>query len=122
MRDVGRLRRDDVLNENPVGMKHIIVVHVTDFAHRIPHDVDVIEFRLARYFAANNDDIALSVGFAGDTASLVDREAGVEHGIGNGIANFIRVTFTHGFGRKDKTTEHLKRNLRFWLSGESRHG
>ena len=39
LRDVRALARDDVLNDNLVGMKHIVVVHVTDLAHGIAHDL-----------------------------------------------------------------------------------
>ena len=89
-------------------MKNVVVVHVTDFAHRIPHDVDVIEFCFARDFSADDHDVALGIRLAGDAAFLIYRETRIENGIGNSIANFVRVTFTHGFGSKDKTAEHAK--------------
>ncbi len=39
LRDVGALAGDDVLNVDLVGVKNVVVVHVTDLAHGIAHDL-----------------------------------------------------------------------------------
>ncbi len=104
--NVGRLRGDDVLDENFVGVEDVVVVRVTNLAHGIAHDLDVIEFRLGRDLAADDDDVALYVGLAGDAALLVHREAGVENGIGDGVGDLVGVTFTDGFGGKNEATKH----------------
>ena len=57
-------------------------------------------------FTADDDEIALGVGFASHAAVRVLREAGVENGIRNGVADFVRMAFADGFGRKDVTAGH----------------
>ena len=47
------------------------------------------------------------------------RQAGGQHRIGDGIANFVRVAFTDGFGREDVTTGHEDSRVRVWLVGVS---
>jgi hypothetical protein len=106
LRNVGRLAGDDVGNEDPVSMKNVIVVHVADLAYRIANELDIIQFGLRSNLAADDDDVALGVGFAGDPAMRILREAGIEHRIGNCVANFIWVTFPDGFGRENVTTRH----------------
>ena len=39
LRDVGRLPGDDVHDENFVGVKHVVVVHVTDFADGVAREL-----------------------------------------------------------------------------------
>jgi hypothetical protein len=50
--------------------------------------------------------MALGKSLAGDTAFRILPETSVEHGVRNGVANFIRMTFTDGFGSKNETTKH----------------
>ena len=45
LRDVGRLLRDDRVDENLVGMEHVVVVHVADFADGVAGDFGEIELR-----------------------------------------------------------------------------
>ena len=59
-----------------------------------------IELRLGGDFAADDDDVALHVSLAGHAAVLVLREAGVQDGVGNGVADFVRVAFADGLGEK----------------------
>ena len=88
---------------------------VTNFAHGIADDAndrdDVFEMLALRQIrnrdlAADYDNVALCVGFAGDPASFILAKAGVENGVGDGVANFIRMAFAHGFGSKNETSEH----------------
>ena len=106
LRNIGRLAGDDVANEDPVGVENIIIVHVADLAHGIAHDLDIIEFGFRSDLAADDDDVALGVGLASDAAMGILHQARVEHRIGNGVANFVGVTFPDGFGRKNETTRH----------------
>ena len=117
LRDVVRLVGDDGINKNLLRVKYVVIVDVTNVAHRLAHDLvdrdDVFQMRPLRQIrngdlAADDHYVAFRVRLAGDPASAVASEAGIEHGIGNGIANFVGVTFTNGFGRKDKTAEHVK--------------
>ncbi len=107
--DVGRLRGEDVLHENLVGVKHVVVVHVTDLADGIAGDLHVVEFRLGGDLAADDGDIALHVGLAGDAALRVLREAGVEHGVGNRVGDLVGVAFADGFRGKDVATGHARK-------------
>ena len=56
--------------------------------------------------APNDYEVALRVSFTGDPAPAVLPQAGVEDSVGNGVANFVRMTFANGFGSKNETTEH----------------
>ena len=49
----------------------------------------------------DDHDVALGEGFAGDAALRVHREAGVEDGIGDGVANFVWMAFADGLRRED---------------------
>ncbi len=109
LRDVGALRGDDVGHEDLVRVKNVVVVHVADLAHGVAHDLDVIQLRLGGDLAADDDDVALRVGLAGHAAGRVLRQAGVEHGVGNGVANLVGMSFTDGFGGKDVTAGHAKK-------------
>ena len=61
---------------------------------------------IGRDFAADDDEFALGVGLAGHAAFRVLPQTGVQHGIGNRVADFVRMAFADGFGRKDETTKH----------------
>ena len=96
-------------------MKDVVVVDVTDLAHGVADDLvdrdDIFEVFVLRQirhgnFAAHHHDVTLGVGFAGDPAAAVLAQAGVEDRVGDGVANFIRMAFAHGFGSKNETSEH----------------
>src|SRR5688572_30811007 len=96
-------------------MKNVVVVDVADVPHRFAHDLvdrnDILEMLALRQIRdrdlpADYDDVAFRVGFAGHPALLVLPEAGVEDGVRNGVANFIRMAFAYGFGSKNKASEH----------------
>ena len=46
----------------------------------------------------DDDDVGLHIGFAGDAAELVLRERGVQHGVGNGVGDLVRMAFADGLG------------------------
>ena len=87
-------------------MENVVVIHIADLADGIADDGVVIELRLGGDFAAHDDDIALGVGLAGDAAVRVLREAGVEDGVGNGVANFVGMAFANGLGGENETSRH----------------
>ena len=104
-----------VLTKILSGVKNVVVVDVTNVANSFAHDLidrnDILEvggFRQIRNgnFAADDDDVALGVSLARDAAAFVTGDAGVEHGVGNSVANFVGMTFADGFGSKDETAEH----------------
>jgi len=53
--------------------------------------------------------MALGKSLAGNAAFRILPETSVEHCVRNGVANFIRMTFTDGFGRKNETTKHMQK-------------
>ena len=106
LRDVGRLLRDDGVHEHLVGMEHVVVVHVADFADGVAGDFGEVEFGARGDFAADDDDVGFGVAFAGDAAEFVLRQAGVQHGVGNGVANLVRMAFADGLRGKDVVFAH----------------
>ena len=104
LRDVGRLARNNYVHEDPVRMEDVVVIDVTDFPDCIARNLDEINYFTGIFesnlwycdFAADDDDVGLGVAFAGDAAELVLREAGVQHGVGNGVANLVRMAFADG--------------------------
>jgi len=96
LRDVGRLGGDVVVDENFVGVKDIVGVRVADAPDRAADNCLVIELRLRRDLAADDHDVALHERLARHAAVLVLRQAGVEDRIGDGVAHFVRMTFTDG--------------------------
>ena len=108
LRDVGRLRGEDVLHENLVRVENVVVVHVADLADGIADDLHVIELRLGGDLAADDGDVALHIGLAGHAALRVLRQAGVEHGVGNRVGDLVGVAFADGFGGKNEATGHAR--------------
>jgi hypothetical protein len=107
--DVRRLGGEVVVDENLVGVEHVVVVGVADAAHRVADDFFDVDDRSDRLLAdfrdgdltATHDDVALHEGFAGHAAFRIDRQAGVEDGVGDGVGNLVRMAFADGFGGKN---------------------
>jgi hypothetical protein len=106
--NVGRLLRDQHVHEHLVGMKHVIVVDVADLADRAAGDLHEIESGLGRDLAADHHDVRLDERLARHAAELVLRQTGVEHGVGNGIGDLVRMAFADGFRREDVTVAHSR--------------
>ena len=64
----------------------------------------IIELGLGGDFAADDDDVALGVSLAGHAAVRVLGQAGVQHRVGNGVANFVRMAFADGLGGEDESS------------------
>ena len=57
--------------------------------------------------ATNDDEVGFGVGFAGNAAVTILFQAGVQHGIGDGITDFVGMAFADGFGGKDEVFAHV---------------
>jgi hypothetical protein len=87
-------------------MEDIVVVGVADAANGfandradIHHGVEGGAFDFWNGDLATDDDgVAFNEGLAGNAAGFVDREAGVEDGVGDGVADFVWMAFANGFG------------------------
>jgi hypothetical protein len=107
--DVRGLGGEVVVDENLIGVENVVAIHVADAADRIANDLLNVDDRadglLADFrdgdFTAHADHVAFHEGLASHTALGIEREAGVEDGIGNGIRDLVWMTFTNGFGGKN---------------------
>ena len=90
LRDIRRLFSDDVGDENFVGVKYVVVVHVTDAADRVAHELfDRQDTRQRLIFrqawnsdlATYDDDVAFGECFASHATTPVLLDARVEHGV-----------------------------------------
>ncbi len=106
LRDVRRLLRHEDVDEHLVGVKHVVVVDVADLADRVARDLHEVELGLGRDLAADDHDVRLDVGFTGDAAELVLRQARIEDGVGNRVGDFVGMAFTDGLGGKNVTVAH----------------
>ena len=98
--DVRRLLREQVRDEDLVGVEDVVVVHVADLADRGADDFLEVDLRLRGEFASDDDVVALDQGLAGDPGETVLRVAGVEDGIRDAVGNLIGVPLADGFGRE----------------------
>jgi len=106
LRDVGRLLRDNGVHEDLVGVEHVVVVHIADFADGVAGDFGEVKPGARGDFAADDDDVGFGVTFAGDAAEPVLREAGVQHGVRNGVTNLVRMAFADGLRGKYEVFAH----------------
>ena len=90
LRDIGRLFSDDVGDENFVGVKYVVVIHVTDGADRVAHELFDRQHTRQRLFfrqawtsdlATYDDDVAFGERFASHATTPVLFNARVEHGV-----------------------------------------
>ena len=100
--DVLRLLRQIVIDENLIGMKHVILVHIANIPNGGAHDRLVIELRFRRDLPSENDHVGFNHGFASDAAGAILRKAGVEHAVGDQVSDFVRMSFTHGLGGENE--------------------
>ena len=93
LRDVRRLPGQVIVDEDAVGVKHVILVHVTDLADRRAHDGLVIELGLRGDLTREDHHVGFDHGLAGHTAGAVLRQAGVQHAVGDEIRDFVGMSF-----------------------------
>ncbi len=60
----------------------------------------MLTLALAGDFAAHDDHVAFGVSFAGHAAARVLRQVGVQHRVGNGVANFVGMPFARPTRKK----------------------
>jgi hypothetical protein len=77
--DIGTLAGESVHDVDTVGMKHIIIVCVTDFANGGSNELIVVELGAGGDFPCNNNEVRFHESLAGDTAGGILAEARVEH-------------------------------------------
>ena len=102
LRDVRRLPGEIIVDENAVGVKHIVVVDIADVANGGPHDLLVVQFRLGGDLARDDHHVGFHHRLAGDAALRVLLQAGVEHAVGDQIGHLVRMALAHGFGGENK--------------------
>jgi len=106
LRDVGRLTREVVVDENLVGVKDVVGIDVADVADRVAHDLLVVDLGLGGDLAGENDHVGFHHGLASDTTVGILREAGIKHAVGNQVGNFVRMAFANGLGGENKGFGH----------------
>ena len=106
LRDVLALLGDRFGDDHLVGVENVVVVDVADFPDGLTHDLFEIEFGVRRDFTGEHHHVALDQRFAGHTAFFVLGQARVEHGVGNGVADFVGVAFANRLGGKDIVRGH----------------
>ena len=82
-------------------MENVVIIGVANFTNGFANDFLNIDHFTNRFcadlrnadLAANDDLIRFYESLASDTTVLIDRQAGVENCIGNGVRNFIRMAF-----------------------------
>lgn len=112
--DVGGLGGKEVGNEDFVGVENIVVMHVADSADGIADNFlyinDLADGLGADFWdgdlATDDDLIGLYEGLASDAGGLVDFKAGIENGIGNGVADFIGMALANGLGGENEGVAH----------------
>ena len=103
LRDVGGLLVDFDDDFRVVGVEAEIVVVVANIAGHFAGDFLEIDSGFGRDFAGEDDEIGRGERFASDAGFGILREQGVQNGIGDLVADFVRMAFGNGFRCKDVT-------------------
>ena len=96
--DIRALAREGVHDVDAVGMKDVVIVGISDFPDGGADDLVVIELGASGDLAGNDNKVGFDQGFTGHPAHWILGQAGVQHGIRNGVANLVRMTFAHRLG------------------------
>ena len=104
--DVGRLLGDVHVHHHLVGVEHVVVIHIADFANGLAGQLHVVELGLGGDLTADHGDVGLHVGFTGDAAELVLRKAGVQNGVGDRVGDLVGMALADGLGREDEAVAH----------------
>ena len=89
--NIPRLSGQLIGDENVIGMKHVVIVDVSNLLDCLPDNLLVIELRVRGNLAGNRYAIALDECFARDTALGILLKAGVQHVVRNRIGYFVGV-------------------------------
>ena len=98
LRDVGRLAREVVVDEDPVGMEHVVIVDVPDVADGGAHDLFVVQFGLGGDLSGDDHHVRFDHRLARHAAPRILFDARVEHAVRNQIGHLVGMTFAHGLG------------------------
>ena len=98
LRNVGRLPVDADEHTAVVRIKPRPAADIADAADGIARDFLHVHIAARRDFAHHEHDARVDRHIAGDARLLVLRQDRVQHAIGNLVADFIRMSFRHGFG------------------------
>jgi len=104
--DIGALAGEGVHDVDAVGVEDVFGMSITDGADGGANDLIVVQLRAGGDFPCDDDEIGLNKGFAGDAAEGVMGEAGIEHRIGDCVADFVGMAFADRLRRKDKVPFH----------------
>src|ERR1700751_3522974 len=105
-RNVARLPAESLYHETGVSLEKRFLVDVADLANRGANLLDIVELRIGGNLASDDDEITLGQRFAGDPALMILGQTCVQDAIRNGVADFVRMTFSHGFRGKDISVRH----------------
>ena len=100
--NVGRLAGEVVVDEHPVGVEHVVVVHVADVANGRAHHLLVIELRLRGDLAGDDHHVGFHHRFAGHAALRILLQAGVQHAVGDQVGHLVGMALAHGLGGENK--------------------
>mmetsp|Transcript_32610 Transcript_32610/g.62359 ORF Transcript_32610/g.62359 Transcript_32610/m.62359 type:complete len:217 (+) Transcript_32610:1181-1831(+) len=75
---------------------------VSRIANRVANDLLVVDGGRGGDLAQDDDHSCFAYGFASDARRRVESEARVDDGVGNDIAQFVRVRFGDGFGCEEE--------------------
>ena len=103
LRDIGGLLMDFDDDFRVVGVEAEIVVVVSNVGGDFAGDFLEIDSGFRRDFAGKDDKIRCGKCFASDAGFGILREQGVQNGIGDLVADFVRMAFGNGFRCKDVT-------------------
>jgi hypothetical protein len=104
--DIGALASEGVHDVDAVGVKNVFWVGIADGADGGADDGIVVQFGAGGDFSCDDDEIGFYEGFAGDATVRVLGEAGIEHRIGDSVADFVGMAFADRLRRKDKVAFH----------------
>ena len=93
--DVGRLAVDREQHLAGVGVDAPGAVGVADPSQRVAGDLFDVDARRCGDLSEDHDQVGGHGRFAGDVGFGVADEAGIEHGVGDLVADLVRVTFGH---------------------------
>jgi len=85
-------------------------VVISDVLDGVANDLLVVDDRLRGDLSANKDHARLCDRFAGNFGVGVLLEMSIEDGIGDLIANLVRMTFSNGFGSEEERLDVLLSN------------
>ena len=106
-RDIRRLLVHRHQNAARLAIETVLRAVVPDFLDRLPNDFRKIDARRRRDFPENMHLSRRDNRLARDTPARILHQNGIQHRIGNLIANFIRMSFRHRFRRKKHFLRHF---------------